>query len=188
MDMNHSLFFFLHNLAHQSPGVDSLVIFTAVWLGDLLILASVLFLLLHSHVGIEGRTFSSFKQKMKEIFVVLGCAFTAWVVTWLLKHSIGSLRPFDMFADVTPLFPETGFAFPSNHATFFSALAVLMFLYHKKFGIILGIGALLIGIARVIGGVHFPLDILGGFIVGPIVALLAYRMLRWFGRKYNLIY
>ena len=30
--------------------------------------------------------------------------------------------------------------------------------------------ALLIGVARIIAGVHFPIDILGGFIIGFIVA------------------
>jgi len=32
--------------------------------------------------------------------------------------------------------------------------------------------ALLIGIARIIAGVHFPVDILGGFILGILTAYL----------------
>jgi membrane-associated phospholipid phosphatase len=32
--------------------------------------------------------------------------------------------------------------------------------------------ALLIGVARVIAGVHFPIDILGGFCIGFLVAYL----------------
>jgi membrane-associated phospholipid phosphatase len=105
----------------------------------------------------------------------------------VLKDIIGSPRPFDALSVVHPLFPESGFGFPSGHATFFSALAASMYLYHKKLGIVLAIGALLIGLSRIIGGVHFPFDILGGFIVGPIVAVISYRMLRWFGKKYDLL-
>ena len=32
--------------------------------------------------------------------------------------------------------------------------------------------ALLIGLARIMAGVHFPIDILGGFIIGSLIAFL----------------
>ena len=74
--------------------------------------------------------------------------------------------------NIRPLFPETGFAFPSGHATFFAALAISIFFLNKKVGYIFIFFALLIGLARIMAGVHFPIDILGGFILGSLVAYL----------------
>lgn len=187
MPLNHSLFFSLYDLAHQSPAFDSLVVFTAVWLGNLLIVLAVLFIVFHRDGDLAPRTIASFKQKGKEALLVLVSAFAAWVAASVLKDLIGNLRPFDAFPIVRPLFPETGFSFPSGHATFFSALAVAVSFYHRKLALAFAICAILIGIARIIGGVHFPLDILGGFILGPIVVYFSYRFLRWFGRKFDLI-
>jgi len=52
------------------------------------------------------------------------------------------------------------------------ALAFAIFLTHKKVGYWFMFFALLIGIARIIVGVHFPIDILGGFILGALIAYL----------------
>ncbi len=46
--------------------------------------------------------------------------------------------------------------------------------------------ALLIGIARVMAGVHFSIDILGGFILGALIALIVqylYPKFAYFKRK-----
>jgi undecaprenyl-diphosphatase len=52
------------------------------------------------------------------------------------------------------------------------ALAFAIYLSHKKAGYIFMHIALLIGIARVAAGVHFPIDILGGFILGIFIAYI----------------
>jgi undecaprenyl-diphosphatase len=75
-----------------------------------------------------------------------------------------------VFPQVHSLFAESWYSFPSGHATFFMALAVSIFLSHKKAGYLFMFFALLIGIARIIAGVHFPVDILGGFVIGALVA------------------
>jgi undecaprenyl-diphosphatase len=71
-----------------------------------------------------------------------------------------------------PLLNKTDFSFPSGHATFFMALGFGIFFSHKKAGYVFIFFALLIGIARIIAGVHFPVDILSGFILGAIIAYL----------------
>jgi undecaprenyl-diphosphatase len=52
------------------------------------------------------------------------------------------------------------------------ALAFALFFSHKKIGYIFMFFAFLIGIARIIAGAHFPVDILGGFILGILTAYL----------------
>ena len=77
-------------------------------------------------------------------------------------------------SDVQSLIKETGFSFPSGHASFFMALACAIFISHKKAGYLFMFFALLIGIARIIAGVHFPVDILGGFILGYAISRVIY--------------
>ena len=88
----------------------------------------------------------------------------------ILKHFIHAPRPFVALSNIHSLFSETGYAFPSGHATFFGALAVAIFFLDKKVGLRFMTFALLIGLARIIAGVHFPVDILGGFALGALVA------------------
>ena len=87
-----------------------------------------------------------------------------------MKYLIHTPRPFDVFPKVVSLFPETSYAFPSGHATFFMAIAFAIFFNHKKVGYVFILFALLIGVARIVSGVHFPVDILGGYILGFAIA------------------
>ncbi|KKP85071.1 MAG: Phosphoesterase PA-phosphatase releated protein [Parcubacteria group bacterium GW2011_GWD2_35_7] len=109
------------------------------------------------------------------ILIFFSSAF-AWFLAYVLKFLFHTQRPFDLFPNVVSLFPETGYAFPSGHATFFMALAFALFFNHKKIGLSTQAGylfiffAFLIGASRIIAGVHFPVDILGGFVLGFFIA------------------
>lgn len=71
------------------------------------------------------------------------------------------------------IFHRPDYSFPSDHAALFAALVMAAFLLgFKKLGWwFLGIG-LVVVVTRVITGVHYPLDIIGGIISGVLAALL----------------
>ena len=75
---------------------------------------------------------------------------------------------------------------PSGHATFAGALAMAVFLLKKKLSIIFIIGALLIGLARIIAGVHWPVDIVAGYLVGALVSVLIYFIYMKISRAFSL--
>ena len=168
--MNNIIFFFFYNLAHQSKFFDDIVVFFAVYFPYLVIILAALFLLFHHDVFKAENPFQVFIQKKKEILLVFFAGILAWLVDTVLKFLFHTVRPFDIFTQVHPLFTESWYSFPSGHATFFMALAVSIFFSHKKMGYVFMFFALFIGIARIIAGVHFPIDILGGFIIGALVA------------------
>ena len=179
--MNEIIFFFFYNLSHQSIFFDKLVVFFAVYFPFIVVFLAGVFLLMHHEIFRAENIFQILMQKKKEILLVFVYGFLAYFLAVIFKYLFHTLRPFMALSDVSPLFHETGFAFPSGHAAFFGALSVAIFLAHKKAGLPAQTGyififfAFLIGIARVIAGVHFPFDILGGVILGGLIAwLVAY--------------
>ena len=169
--MNDSIFFFFYNLAHQSAFIDGIIIFFAVYFIYLAIFLAGLFLLFHFRVLPAENPIKEFINKWKGFIPVSASVFLALGLAVAMKNLIHTLRPLEALG-VQPLFLQTGYAFPSGHTLIASAIAFSLFFTHKKAGYAFMLFALLIGMARVMAGVHFPIDILGGFILGGITAYL----------------
>lgn len=170
--MNNDIFFFFYNLAHKSYFFDRIVFFFADFFPYIVILLAGIFLLFHHEVFSAREPLKAFMQRWKEICLAFFSGAFAWFLASILKLYIHTSRPFDLFPNIVPLFSKTGFAFPSGHATFFMALAFSIFFSHKKAGYYFIFFAFIIGISRIIAGVHFPVDILGGFVLGFLIAFL----------------
>jgi undecaprenyl-diphosphatase len=63
-------------------------------------------------------------------------------------------------------------AFPSSHATNISAVAFLFSYFYRKGTLWFISIALLVGFSRIYVGVHYPGDVLFGFIVGCSLSIL----------------
>ncbi len=96
-----------------------------------------------------------------------------------LQILFGHVRPFVLLNFVPAIPPVIAFSFPSSHASALFALAVTVRLHHKRVGDVLIFLALVNGFARVAVGVHWPIDILGGIVVGIISALIAHAFVRF---------
>ena len=79
---------------------------------------------------------------------------------------------------------ESEFSFPSGHSTASMAAMMAFFLAgNKKYSWTGFIAALLIGFSRIYLCVHYPSDVLFGFIVGIIAGTIAYLIV-WLLYKY----
>ncbi len=111
----------------------------------------------------------------KRKFFTLALLFLSIILAWLFADNLKSIfhipRPF-ISLGITPLVYQSGFSFPSQHMAIFSAMAGSVFIINKRFAILLLLLALLVGLSRVILGVHYPADIIGGFFVGSIASLV----------------
>ena len=178
---NINLFHYLNSFAGQVAWFDNVVVFFAGTFGILIIIFVALFLFFHQENNNFEFIWQALGKRIKEVSLVFVGGVSAWLLAQILKAIFAMPRPFIALPDVHLLINETGFdSFPSGHATFFAALAASIYFYHtegpehsrgKKLGLILGFFALLIGLARIIGGAHFPVDILAGYLLGIAVAL-----------------
>lgn len=67
------------------------------------------------------------------------------------------------------------FSFPSDHATAAFAIAVALLLRHRRAGILALAMAVVLSVARVAAGTHYPSDVLAGAALGAAAALLLWH-------------
>lgn len=174
--LNNQIFYFFYSFAHQSTLGDSLIIFFAEIFPYIILVLAFLFVLLHKDIQKVKNPFYLLKQKWREVLIVFFSGLLAWTVGYLLKNIFLELRPFLALPNVIPLWVESGYAFPSGHSTAFMALGLSIFLIHKKVGYLFIFSALIIGITRIMAGVHYPIDILGGWVLGILIAYIVNRI------------
>jgi len=176
VEFHNQIFDSLHVLTTISPELNFWIYIIAEQLDWYVLLAGMLFIILHRHGhSINRPVFISRVSIIEGIYTTAGILI-AWGISYIMKISFAIGRPFIQLMDVLPLFPYGGYdSFPSGHATLFAAMAVAIYLHHRKVGSIFILAAFLIGITRVIAGVHFPIDVLVGWILGGLSSWLVYK-------------
>ena len=109
-------------------------------------------------------------------------------IALILKTLIMEPRPFVTLNNVHLLVVEEDpCSFPSGHAT--STFAVLSFLVfkfrHEFWSVVLILFGIVIGFSRIYVGVHYPLDVLAGCIIGVLSAYFVYKYEDKFNRFFN---
>jgi undecaprenyl-diphosphatase len=108
-------------------------------------------------------------------------AAIALLIAQPIANAIDRARPFVAHPAQSHLLisRSTDPSFPSDHATGAFAIAVAIWLYDRTFGAVFLILAVLVSFARVYVGTHYPGDVLGGAVLGALVAVcLRWRPLR----------
>jgi undecaprenyl-diphosphatase len=111
---------------------------------------------------------------------VVAAALSAGLALALAKgisELVARQRPFVDHPHAAHLFAAHApdFGFPSDHASGAFAIAVALLLRHRGAGILALVMATLIGVGRVMIGVHYPTDILAGAVVGTLSALVLWH-------------
>jgi undecaprenyl-diphosphatase len=168
MTLNQSIFLFIHQFAGRHAVLDWLGIFFAKDMPYLMVAA---FLVLAWYE----------KGWRKKLYVFAEGAIAVMVARGLLTEIIRQLyhheRPFSFYGFV-PLIPEAGWSFPSGHVAWFFALSLTVWYVNRTWGWwFFGLSAVM-GVARVYVGVHWPLDIIGGVVVGLASAWFVHWLLK----------
>ena len=91
----------------------------------------------------------------------------------VISELVDRARPFVVDSGGVHLFSAHAAdpGFPSDHATASFAIAVAIFLRHRRWGVVVLVAAAVLSVGRVALGVHFPSDVLAGAALGAAVAL-----------------
>jgi len=134
----------------------------AVFLAERLILITVLII---PYLWVKRESHDLLRIAVSVVF--------AFAVSEIIKTFTAVPRPFVVggFDPLIPVSPRDFYSsFPSGHATFMAALGAAVFFSEKIPGLIVLLFGALVGWGRVLVGVHFPLDILAGFVLGISVS------------------
>jgi undecaprenyl-diphosphatase len=129
------------------------------------------------------------RRKAKREDAVAGFAGLLWTplaagIALLVNIPIRGLverpRPFVEHKGLDVLVEGKGdYSFVSDHSTLAMALAVGVFMVHRRYGLVGILLAVLAGVSRVYMGVHYPTDVVGGLALGAAVALLLAPPATW---------
>jgi membrane-associated phospholipid phosphatase len=102
----------------------------------------------------------------------------------LIGAAVAEPRPYAVLPHVLVLVSRsTDYSFPSDHAVMAGAVAAGVLLADRRLGALAVAMAVLMALARVYVGAHFPLDVTAGLLVGAGVCLVSYLLvaplLRW---------
>ncbi len=154
-NVDYFLFRAINQFAFKWFWFDTLGIFCAEHLEYILLTILFLFLLFN------------FRKHLKIVIkAIVGGLVARFLIVEFIRWLFPRLRPF--------VVPTTSFlvakinqpAFPSGHASFYFAVSTIIYLYNKKLGILFFVLSLMIVLGRVFVGLHWPLDILVGIVVG----------------------
>ena len=105
----------------------------------------------------------------KQVLIYVFIPASGFVILSFLRKKINSPRPYEEW-DIKPLLDRDrpGQSMPSRHV--FSATIISMACFHASLsvGIILLVLSALLSLVRVLGGVHYPKDVVVGYICGLV--------------------
>lgn len=145
--------------------MDNLVIFGAKYL-----------IFIFALVVIVVFTQMTAKTRWQFTTVVILAALAAIILSKLASVLYYHPRPF-VVQNIQPLVPHAyDNGFPSDHTLLASSLAVVIYFYRRRLGAAALVVAIIIGIARVLAHVHWPVDIIGGLIIGGLAGWVGYSL------------
>ena len=128
-----------------------------------------------------------FKKTRKIGLAVLLSYGLTWVICQdVIKDIICRPRPCHVDETIELLIKRpSSYSCPSTHSALAAAMAASVFYYNKKFGIAAIVVALIIGFSRMYLFVHFPTDVLLGYVVGTISGIIAGKVVDIIAKKIN---
>ncbi len=128
--------------------------------------------------------FKTFGWKKGLVFIIITALMAGFSdqLTVFIKDLVGRLRPNQNpeLRDIIRLLKDNkSFSFVSGHATTSTAVSLLMHLTLKKYykyTILFFIWPLLFAYSRIYIGVHFPIDVIVGAMLGLLIGFLFYQL------------
>ena len=119
---------------------------------------------------LDGRHQADLTAVAASVWAALA-ALAALGVGQIIGGAVDRARPYETMTNVHLLVDKTtDFSFPSDHATVAGAVAVGLLFANRRWGIVASVLAVVMAFTRVYVGAHYPGDVLGGLVLGGLVA------------------
>jgi undecaprenyl-diphosphatase len=179
-NIDYSVFKAINDLVGKSEFLNKLGFFLADTLGYILVFIAVVWLL-KKLLNIK-KAFSIGVNFWRAVRVLLATLVSSVIlsrviITEVIRYFYHRPRPFLAHDIVALINHSDSGSFPSGHMTLFFALSAVIYCYNRKLGWLFFIGSAIMGVARIFCGVHYPLDIIGGAVIGIFSTWIVYKLL-----------
>ncbi|MFH1657077.1 MAG: phosphatase PAP2 family protein [bacterium] len=125
------------------------------------------------------------KNRLMVLSVTISVFLSRLVIAEIIKTIVQRARPYMVLETAKKIITENADfkSMPSGHAAIFFALATAIYFFNKKLGVFFFVSAILISLARVFCGVHWPSDILVGAIIGIISGIIVGKIIKKYKTK-----
>ncbi|MGI6361719.1 MAG: phosphatase PAP2 family protein [Bacillota bacterium] len=163
---------FINTNLHSFIGDFLMILFSRLGSGGLIWIAAALLLLISKQYRFFGA--------LLLISLLLSVVFSEG----LLKNIIARDRPFIANPQIKLLIPPLdSFSLPSSHAVSSFAAAFIVRQVNKNLGLIAYIMATIIAFSRIYLAMHYPTDVIIGFLLGTGIAFIVYTLFNQLMKK-----
>ncbi|MBY0594983.1 undecaprenyl-diphosphatase [Bacillus bingmayongensis] len=169
---NIDAFRWINDLGKQNPSLNPMMVFVAEYMLYALVLGVLIYWFTRNN-------------KNRMMIIQGGLAFiVAEIIGKIVGQFYSHHQPFAVLPNVNQLVEhEIDNSFPSDHTILFFSLCASIWLVRKKEGWLWLMLAFCVAISRIWVGVHYPIDVVTGALVGIISALFVY----WIAPKLSFI-
>jgi undecaprenyl-diphosphatase len=129
------------------------------------------------------------KGRVAAILLIFTITFCDQISASVLKPLVGRIRPCHSLNDVRLLVGCGGeYCFPSSHATNIAGFATIFSIFYRRQIILFWSIALITGFSRLYVGVHYPADVIYGFLLGSALAVMVFTLYFFFAQKFKIIH
>lgn len=160
--MNKRLFFWLYNMAKDNKAVGRIAVFVASHTNKI-----------YALVYLIGVVYAFF-QNSNLLFRFILIPFITIVYNSILRKILNRPRPFKELEIESLIEHEDKGSCPSNHAVSAMIIAMVWCSIFPAVGAILVVLAVFTGISRVMTGVHYPIDVILGWIIAIVIGSLGF--------------
>lgn len=118
------------------------------------------------------------KIRKKILIALIFILPTAFIFSRILNGIYYNPRPFVIGHFVPLITHAADNGFPSDHSLISFAIASVVFLFHKKWGLILVVLGFIVGFSRVYAGIHHPIDIFGSFMISIVTVFIFNKFIK----------
>lgn len=164
--LNQKIFDILFNFGNKHKKITVFITIYSCYL------FFIMYLIGYIHIFLNFYKYN-YKGVLKYVFIPL----ITIIIAKIIRKKINSKRPFEKMNITSLVKHKGGGSLPSNHSTSAMVLAISLTYIAPKYFIIYIILALITGVSRIMSGLHYPIDVLSGFILGFTTGFLGFYIL-----------